>query len=135
MITIEGKVPSLTARAARIVGHLPLRVPNYLQVVHYQDRYVLRNGYTRAADLLSQGIQVVPCMLIETSNPVLIGLKPGMFDLETVLSTQPPRLLDFWDDTVTCLWKRPALRYVYRVRADTMPVSRYPRVAQRVLSQ
>src|SRR5947209_11387806 len=101
-----------------------LRVPNYLQVVHYQDRYVLRNGYTRAADLLSQGIHTAPCLLIEAPHPALIGFKPGMFDLGTVLSTHPPRLPDFWDDTVTCLLKRPALRYVYHVDVAMMPVPR-----------
>ena len=101
-----------------------LRVPNYLQVVHYQDRYILRNGYTRAADLLSRGIHIVPGMLIEAPNPVLIGLKPGMFDLETVLSTHPPQLRDFWDDTVTCLLQRPALRYVYHVSVTMVPVPR-----------
>lgn len=101
-----------------------LRVPNYLQVVHYQDRYVLRNGYTRAAGLLLQGIRTAPCLLIEAPNPALIGFKPGMFDLGTVLSVHPPRLPDFWDDTVTCLWKRPALRYVYHVDVTMMPVPR-----------
>jgi hypothetical protein len=101
-----------------------LRVPNYLQVVHYQDRYMLRNGYTRAADLLFQGIRMAPCLLIEAPNPALIGFKPGMFDLGTVLSIHPPRLPDFWDDTVTCLLKRPALRYVYHVDVTMMPVPR-----------
>jgi hypothetical protein len=100
------------------------RVPNYLQVVHYQDRYMLRDGYTRAADLLSQGIQLAPCMLIETTNPALIGLRPGMLGLETVLSTRPPYLLDFWDDTITCLYRRPALRQVYHVSVDLLSVPR-----------
>jgi hypothetical protein len=101
-----------------------LRVPNYLLVVHYQDRYVLRNGYTRTADLLAQGVHIVPCMLIEAPNPALIGLKPGMFDLGIMLSTHPPRLRDFWDDTVTCLLKRPALRNVYHISVNMMPVPR-----------
>jgi hypothetical protein len=101
-----------------------LRVPNYLQVVHYQDRYVLRNGYTRAADLLSRNIHIVPCMLIEAQNPALIRLMPGMFDLATVLSTHPPRIRDFWDDTVVCLLQRPAVRYVYHVNVNIMPVPR-----------
>mgnify|MGYP007135462973 CR=1 FL=1 len=101
-----------------------LRVPNYLMVVHYQDRYIMRNGYTRAADLLSQGIQTVPCMLIEGQNPALIGLRQGMLDLGTIMSARPSRLSDFWDDTVTCLFKRPALRYVYNVSVNMMPVPR-----------
>ncbi len=124
-INFQLQYPSASsALEAQLFSFLLLRVPNYLMITHYQDRYVLRNGYTRAVNLLSKGLDTVPCVLIEGQNPGLIGFKPGMFDLGIVLSTHPPRLPDFWDDTVTCLWKRPALRHVYHVSMDIMPVVR-----------
>jgi len=101
-----------------------LRAPNYLQIVHYQDRYVMRNGYTRAVEILLQSIHTVPSVLIETQKPELIGFKPGMFDLGIILSNQPPRLPDFWDDKVSCLMQRPALHYVHQISMNTKCESR-----------
>jgi len=119
-----GYLSSSTPIEMQLFSFPLLRVPNYLMVVHYQGRYVMRNGYTRAADLLSQRIKTVPCMLIDGQNPALIGLKQGMFDLGTIMNARPPRLSDFWDDTVTCLFKRPAFRYVYNVSVNMTPVPR-----------
>lgn len=101
-----------------------LRAPNYLQVVHYQDRYILRNGYTRAAALLYQNIQHVPCMLIETENPDLVGFKPDMLDPDSAMGERPPTLRDFWDDAVTCQWARPATRKIYHIKVEQIEVWR-----------
>ena len=101
-----------------------LKVPNYLQVVHYQDRYILSHGYTRSASFLYQNIQNVPCLLVETDNPHLVGIKPGMLDLPIMLGDHPPRLSEFWEDAVTCNWQRPAFRKVYRITMEEMNVWR-----------
>ena len=101
-----------------------LRVPNYLQVVHYQDRYFLRNGYNRAVALLHQNIQNVPCLLIETQEEDMVGFKPGMLDPEIVLGDYPPTLSDFWQDAVTCLWQTSAMRRIYHMTLEEIKVWR-----------
>ncbi len=101
-----------------------LRMPNYLQVVHYEDRYILRNGYNRAVALLHQNIQNVPCVLIETQEEDLVGFKPGMLDPEIVLGDYPPRLSDFWQDAVTCLWQTNPRRRIYHITLEEIRVWR-----------
>jgi hypothetical protein len=101
-----------------------LRMPNYLQITHYQDRYILRNGYNRAVALLYQNIQNVPCVLIETQEEDLIGFKPGMLDPEIVLGDYPPRLDDFWRDAVTCLGQTTAKRRIYHMTLEEIRVWR-----------
>jgi hypothetical protein len=100
-----------------------VRTPNYLQVVHHQGRYILRDGYTRAAALLYQNVRQVPCVLIETEDPDLV-FRPDVLNPEIVLGARPPRLSDFWEDAVTCLWTRPATRKVYHITMEEIEVLR-----------
>src|SRR5207245_2483478 len=52
----------------RLLPFSVLRAQNYLQIVHYQDRYVMRNGYTRAVEVLLKSIHTVPCLRMHTEN-------------------------------------------------------------------
>lgn len=92
-----------------------IRHPGYFQVVQYLDRFFIRDGYHRGTRFLRQGIDTVPCLLIQASNIAQLGWKPDFIDLAHLFSPHPPRLGDFWDDVVTCSFVRPALQYVYTV--------------------
>jgi hypothetical protein len=98
--------------------------PNYLQVAHYEDRYFLRDGHHRAAGFLKQKIERIPCILIEAQNFPQIGWRPGMIDQEILMGDHPPRLSDFWDNSVSCFFKRPALRRVYRISMEELNIPR-----------
>ena len=100
-----------------------MRAPNYLQVAHFQDRYILREGYNRAVALLYQNIHHVPCVLVETDEPDMV-FKPGMLDPEIMMGERPPRLRDFWQDEVTCLMQRPAMRKIYHITLEEIEVWR-----------
>lgn len=65
---VNSKLQHASASSSLEMRLLPfsvLRAPNYLQIVHYQDRYVMRNGYTRAVGKLLQSIHTIPSVIIE----------------------------------------------------------------------
>lgn len=76
-------------------------VPSYLQVVHFNDRYILRDGYHRAVGLLMNGITEVPCIFIEAQNIDQIGFRPGLFPPTIIYGDKPPLLTDFLDESVS----------------------------------
>lgn len=101
-----------------------VRHPNYFQVVQYLDRHFVRDGYHRGTRFLRQGIDTVPCLFIQASDLNQLGWKPDFIDLSHLFGPHPPRLSDFWDDTVTCSFVRPPLRFVYTL---TMGMTSMPK--------
>ena len=97
---------------------------SYLQVGQYKNRYFIRDGYHRAVGLLKKGINIVPCILIEARNTDELGLKQGMFSYEVIYGEHPPRLSDFWDDTVAQDGNSVAIRHVLRIRGEEFNVQR-----------
>jgi hypothetical protein len=97
---------------------------SYFQVGQYKNRYFIRDGYHRAVGLLKKGIHIVPCILVEARNTDELGLKQGMFTYEVLYGERPPRLADFWDDTVAGDGKNIAFRRVLRLRGEEFNVQR-----------
>jgi hypothetical protein len=102
-----------------------IRQPSYIQIIQYLDRFFVRDGYHRGTRFLHQGIDTVPCLFIQASNLAQLGWKPDFIDLPQLFSPHPPRLCDFWDDTVTCSFVRPALQHVYSLN---MGITAMPRM-------
>jgi hypothetical protein len=98
--------------------------PNYLQVARYQGRYILRNGYHRAVGFLRQGVYRVPCIAVEAQTFEQMVPMAGMFSKEVVLGDHPPRLLDFWDDSVACTCLRPVMRKTFRISYEEINTPR-----------
>jgi len=72
---------------------------SYVQVVRFQSRYVLRDGYHRAFGLLSRGITRVPAFIRDFDTAE--NLAPaGMLPQNTWLGDRPPLLRDYHDDRV-----------------------------------
>ncbi len=97
---------------------------SYLNVGRYRGRCFLRDGYHRAAGLLKKGIHVVPCIVVDARNTDELGLKQGLFTYEVIYGDRPPRLADFWDDTVAYDGKGVAIRRVLRIRGEEFNVQR-----------
>lgn len=97
---------------------------SYVQVAHYKGRYFIRDGYHRGAGLLREGINVVPCILIDAKNfdEVVMGQPQAFLPYEILFGERPPRLADFWDDDVAHTIFRPAVRKIVRVRGDEFVV-------------
>jgi hypothetical protein len=97
---------------------------SYLQVVRYRDRYFLRDGYHRAARLLRQSVFIAPCIFFEAKTFEEISIPVGGFTYEALFSERPPRLTDFWDDSVTREIDQIATRKVVRIRGEEFVVPR-----------
>jgi hypothetical protein len=112
-------MPYIEAEAPFQIPLIPftlIRHPNYFQVVEYQNRYFIRDGYHRGTRFLRQGIYTVPCLFIQASDLSQVGWKPEFIDLPNLFGPHPPYLSDFWDDSVTCSFVRPALQYVFSLK-------------------
>jgi hypothetical protein len=87
-----------------------------VRVVHYQDRFLLIDGYHRAVALLARGIHVVPALVGGVEISDLLGGAGGIRP-EAFLGDRPPLLPDFWDDEVSAEVQIPAETRVLIVEA------------------
>lgn len=84
---------NMDARDGRLAVSPAMHV-NFLQVVEFQNRVYLINGYHRAHSLLHAGKNVVPAWVLSGRPPVLAGA--GFFNLPYLMNkTRPPLLQDF----------------------------------------
>ncbi len=68
---------------------------SYVNVLHYGDRYILKDGYHRTYGLMSKGFTHVPCILVEGSEQTQIPQGGSLFLAQLTLSENPPVLRDF----------------------------------------
>ena len=77
---------------------------NAVQVVKYKNRYILKNGYHRACQLLKAGETHIPAIVREIVNQNEVGWKERFFDKQTVITRQrPPTVSDFLSDAAVSL--------------------------------
>lgn len=92
---------------------------NFVQVVQYQNRLILKNGYHRTFQLLKEGETHVPAFVRTAQHyKETGGQKPGFFDEEMVTSADPPMVSDFISDGAVDL-DSPGTNKVIRVLAET----------------
>lgn len=85
---------NMDARDGKLTVSPALHV-NFLQVVDFQGKSFLMNGYHRAYSLLQAGRNVVPAWVVENRPPVLAG--PGFFNVGYLMGrSRPPLLQDFF---------------------------------------
>lgn len=69
---------------------------NSVQVVRFQDRHILKNGYHRTFQLMRSGEEYVPALVREVSSyGETGGAKPGFFSPQIVLADRPPVMPDY----------------------------------------
>ncbi len=96
--------------AAGVVGfgfgvELPVSM---VQVVRFQGRLLLRDGYHRAYDFLRRGIATVPVFFRERTTLEDIAIGTGPLPAAAFLGERPPTLSDFLDDDVAADVRLPA---------------------------
>ena len=98
--------------------------PNFVYVAHFEDRYILKNGYHRVYQLLAAGETHVPAVVIEADTYDETGAnQSGFFDRDLVMSDRPPLLTDYETSIAVTISRRTTNRIV-RVIAETTDVFR-----------
>lgn len=96
---------------------------NYVQVVKYEGRYILKNGYHRVYTLRQKGMTATPCVYAEASNFDQTGAnRPGFFSRELLLSSRPPVFADFFDTNLSSDVKIQPMLHVLKMRAERFDV-------------
>jgi hypothetical protein len=92
---------------------------NYVQVVEFRSRCFLKNGYHRAYAALLSGRDLIPAVVMSTSDFSVTGAAgTGFFPKELLLSDAPPLLQDFHDEQLGVDVKVRSMRKVIRIRVD-----------------
>lgn len=120
-----------------VIGHFarPLKVgkgcgflvalqPSFMQVIRWQGRYFLKDGYHRALGFLKRGIHRVPALFLDMSAEPHLDLGAGVLPQEAWLGPRPPRLPDYLLDSVSAEVALPDARRMIVIQALTLnPVS------------
>jgi hypothetical protein len=94
---------------------------SFMQAVRYRDRYLLRDGYHRAAAFLARGIHRVPALVGEFDS-MDSHFRQAMLPTETFLGSRPPLLPDYFDDDVSAEVLLPGDRRVILIQEVEVPV-------------
>jgi len=82
----------------------------FFEVAQFRDRWFLRDGYHRAYDLLLANIFRIPAVIVYARTLEELGAtQTWFFSEETLLSSTPPRVVDFLDDALVLEYNRPLL--------------------------
>ena len=82
------------------IGFAVETVSSFMQVISYQGRYLLRDGYHRAYAFLRRGIRRVPVFFREFPTLRDVAQLNKMLPQEAFLGDRPPLLRDYFDDEV-----------------------------------
>jgi hypothetical protein len=116
--------PGLPTVKMQAVTLLVFMGTSYLQMARYKDRTFVRDGYHRAAGLIKHGVYEVPCVFIEAASFDQVGPTINTLSYEVLFGDRPPRLVDFWDDSVASDTRQVAVRKVIRVKGEEFVVPR-----------
>jgi hypothetical protein len=118
---------AVTVELDRATGKVMISPPKHLnlvQVVHFQGRFFLWNGYHRVADALNSGCHVFPAIVIEGFSPneaALPGLGP--FNIGYVLNLKRPPLVQDFHSAAALTTKLRERRYGVIVNLDIKPLN------------
>jgi hypothetical protein len=91
----------------------------FIQVVEYEGRWFIRDGYHRCYALLCRGITRIPCLFIRAANGQQFGgFAPQFFARDIIFGPRPPFLADFLNDDVAVTVSRYATGKVVRIVAQ-----------------
>jgi hypothetical protein len=122
-LRIVGNFQAAAGPGVGALGFLVRVLPSFVQVVKYQGRYVLRDGYHRSLGLLSRGIHDVPVFYKEFGAFEELGLPQGMLPQAAYLGDRPPFLPDYLDDDVSVEVALPATQRMIIISGlETNPI-------------
>ncbi|HXL95668.1 MAG TPA: hypothetical protein VN969_42655 [Streptosporangiaceae bacterium] len=115
---VSGPAPDGSGAVA--LGFTVMAAPSFLNVVRFQDRVLLRDGYHRAYGFLNHGITHVPAF-IRTMEAIEDVIPPGTFlPQHSYLGDRPPVLPDYLDDRVASTVRLPAVQKMVVIQGIQM---------------
>jgi hypothetical protein len=82
----------------------------FFEVAHYRGRWFLRDGYHRAFRSLRASVFHLPAVIVRARTLDELGAaRPWFFPEAVLLSSKPPRIVDFLDDRLVIEYNRPPL--------------------------
>jgi hypothetical protein len=95
----------------------------FVQVVEFQNRWFIRDGYHRSRALVASGIHTIPCIFIRARNAQEYGGdSPAFFRWNVVFGERPPFLSDFLDEHVAATVSKPIVGKIIRITAQEFNV-------------
>jgi hypothetical protein len=120
-ITLRSNNPNLHLRVTEDPS-TPIAVhagSPFFEVAQYAGRWLLRDGYHRAYNLLRAGIFYMPALIVRARTLEELGAnQPHFFSEATILSPHPPLVGDFLDDRLTIHYDRPPAVKTLRITMD-----------------
>jgi len=101
----------------------------FMQLVEYQGRWMVRDGYHRMHGLLSMGITQIPCVVVRAKSFEETGAgRPGFFGHEVLFGDRPPFVTDFQSEDFAFDVHIQAMMRIVRIRAEefVVPVQDVP---------
>lgn len=96
---------------------------NLMMVKEHQGRLVLANGYHRAWWLRSQGVEMVPAVIMPIADRADLA-PPGSISADLLMSDRPPTIDDFFNDDLSISVEVRAMLTQVRITAEMLPVPR-----------
>ena len=98
--------------------------PNFVQVDHFDDRYILKNGYHRSYQLLNSGEDYIPAVVNYPQHyQDTVAANMGWFRKGMVMGARPPLMGDFLSEAAVTLEKKARNKMV-KVLAEKLDVER-----------
>jgi hypothetical protein len=124
-VSLRSSNPDLQLRLSADAGHdnaPPFSLYGgspFFEVAEFCGRWFLRDGYHRAYGLLQAGIHSVPAVVIHAKTIEELGAtQPWFFSEDQLLSSRPPRVVDFLDDNLVLRYRRPRLIKTIRIQIE-----------------
>jgi hypothetical protein len=116
--------PSTPARNFPQVGFAIDFGTPFVQIVEFQQRWFVRDGYHRCYGLMQRGIYRIPCVFVRARDFSETGAnRPGFVAQEALLGAHPPLVSDFLDDAFAINTQQPSMVKVVRVVAQEFAVN------------
>jgi hypothetical protein len=120
---MQGLMMELDQASGRVMISAPKHL-NLVQVVQFNNRYFLKNGYHRVADALAAGLPEFPAIVIDALTPDDVALPGvGTFNLGYVLGLQRPPLVSDFHTAAALTTKVRERRHGAIISLDIKPVN------------
>lgn len=120
---MQGLAVELDPTSGKVMLSAPKHI-NLVQVVQFNGRYYLRNGYHRATDALRSGLNELPAIVIDAFTPDQVAVPGhGTFNFGYMLNqSRPPLVRDFHTGASITARLRER-RYGMIVNLDVKPIN------------
>jgi len=120
---LQGLNIELDQNAGKILLSAPKHL-NLVQVVSFQGRYFLRNGYHRISDAITAGLTEIPALVVEAFTPNEVALAGNtVFNLSYVLGLPRPPLVKDFNTPASVTTKVRERRYGVMINLDIKPLN------------